>query len=62
MRSHNTLFPSIESSEIRRPLNAVRISSELIAFYPQPLHQPQPYVILVDTATGIRKRLDLREL
>lgn len=38
---------------------AVRISSHLIAFYPQPLREAQPYVILLDQATGILKRLDL---
>ena len=32
----------------------------MIAFYPQPLREPQPYVILLDAASGILKRLDLR--
>ena len=42
----------------RRALEAVRIGSDLIAFYPQEIHQPQPYVIiLVDPASGILKRL-----
>ena len=61
MTSHKVLSPRIERGEVRRALKAVRISSDLIAFYSQPLHQPQPYVILLDTATGIRKRLDLKE-
>lgn len=60
MTSNKTLFPRMERSEIRPTLAAVRISSELIAFYPQPLGQPQPYVILLDAATGILKRLDLQ--
>jgi hypothetical protein len=40
-------------------LQAVRIGSGLIAFYPQAIHQPQPYVILLDPGSGILKRLDL---
>ena len=39
---------------------AVRISSGLIAFYPQAIHRPQPYVILLDPASGILRRLDLQ--
>jgi hypothetical protein len=39
---------------------AVRIASDLIAFYPQAIHQPQPYVILLDPASGMLKRLDLQ--
>jgi hypothetical protein len=41
-------------------LEAVQIGSDLIAFYPQAFHQPQPYVILLDSASGILRRLDLR--
>ena len=44
----------------RRALEAVQIGSDLIAFYPQEIHQPQPYVILLDPASGILKRLDLQ--
>ena len=44
----------------RRDLEAVRIGSDLIAFYPQEIHLPQPYVILLDPASGILKRLDLQ--
>jgi len=44
----------------RGAMEAVRIGSNLIAFYPQAIHQPQPYVILLDPASGILKRLDLR--
>jgi hypothetical protein len=41
-------------------LEAVQIASDLIAFYPQVIHHTQPYVILLDPASGILKRLDLR--
>jgi hypothetical protein len=41
------------------PLQAVQIAGDLIAFYPQAIHQPQPYVILLDPTSGILKRLDL---
>jgi hypothetical protein len=41
-------------------LEPVRIGSDLIAFYPHAIHQPQPYVILLDPASGILKRLDLQ--
>jgi hypothetical protein len=44
----------------RGAVQAVRIGSNLIAFYPQAIHEPQPYVILFDPASGILKRLDLR--
>jgi len=44
----------------RRAYETVRISSGLIAFYPQAIHRPQPYVILLDPASGIIKRLDLQ--
>jgi hypothetical protein len=44
----------------RGALEAVRIASGLIAFYPQTIDQPQPYVILLDPASGILKRLDLQ--
>ena len=43
----------------RGALETVQIASELIAFYPQAIHQQQPYVILLDPASGILKRLDL---
>ncbi len=41
-------------------LEAVRISNGLIALYPRAIHRPQPYVILLDPASGILKRLDLQ--
>ena len=44
----------------RRALEAVKISSGLIAFYPQAINRPQPYVILLDPVSGILKRLDLQ--
>jgi hypothetical protein len=43
----------------RGALETIQIASDLIAFYPQAIHQQQPYVILLDPATGILKRLDL---
>jgi hypothetical protein len=39
---------------------AVKISSGLIAFYPQAIHRAQPYVILLDPVSGILKRLNLQ--
>ncbi|HYN16144.1 MAG TPA: hypothetical protein VES66_10210 [Terriglobales bacterium] len=48
------------SRTTRRAFEAVRISSGLIAFYPQAIHRPQPYVILLDPASGILKRLNLQ--
>lgn len=44
----------------RQAFEAVRISNGLIAFYPQAIHRPQPYVILLDLVSGILKRLDLQ--
>jgi hypothetical protein len=44
----------------RQVFEAVRVSSGLIAFYPQAIHRPQPYVILLDPVSGIFKRLDLQ--
>jgi len=32
----------------------------LIAFYPHAIHKPQPYVILLDQASGILRRVDLQ--
>ena len=60
MRSITALSPHMYSQGNRSPLETVRISSELIAFYPQPLRHAQPYVILVDAASGILRRLDLQ--
>ena len=48
------------SRSTRRTYEAVRISSGLIAFYPQAIHRAQPYVILLDPASGILRRLDLQ--
>jgi len=48
------------SRSTRRAYEAVRISSGLIAFYPQAIHRAQPYVILLDPASGILRRLDLQ--
>jgi len=43
-----------------RAFEAVRISSGLIAFYPQAITRPQPYVILLDPVSGVLKRLNLQ--
>jgi len=48
------------SRSTRRTYEAVRISNGLIALYPRAIHRPQPYVILLDPASGILKRLDLQ--
>jgi hypothetical protein len=37
----------------------VRIASRLIAFYPSAIGRRQPYVLLLDPASGILKRLKL---
>jgi hypothetical protein len=44
----------------RQGCEAVRISRGLIAFYPMAIHRAQPYVVLLDPASGILKRLDLQ--
>ena len=43
-----------------RAFEAVRISSSLIALYPQAIHRPQPYVILLNPVSGISKRVNLQ--
>lgn len=59
MRSNNT--PGMRRGETGCiPLEAVGISSDLIAFYPQAIHQPQPYVILLDQVSGRLRRVDLQ--
>ncbi|MGD0470802.1 MAG: hypothetical protein ABSA54_20690 [Terriglobales bacterium] len=64
MRSNKTSRADMRRGETRLAtrgaLEAVRIASGLIAFYPQTIDQPQPYVILLDPASGILKRLDLQ--
>ena len=64
MESSKTALPSTRRGEARsrarRAYQTVRISNGLIAFYPQAIHRPQPYVILLDPASGIIKRLDLQ--
>jgi len=64
MQSHKTSSSLIRrgqtrNRDTRRAFEAVKISSGLIAFYPQAIHRPQPYVILLDPVTGILKRLEL---
>jgi hypothetical protein len=63
MRSNKTSSFGTRGSETslttRGALETVQIASDLIAFYPQAIHQQQPYVILLDPASGILKRLDL---
>jgi hypothetical protein len=44
----------------RQALEAIQIGNDLIAFCPQEIHLPQPYVILLDPASGILKRLNLK--
>src|SRR5262249_42849984 len=48
VKSNKTLSPVKTRRAIWRAREAVRISSGLIAFYPQAIHRPQPYVILLD--------------
>lgn len=52
--------PEGRSRATGQALEAVRISNGLIALYPRAIHRPQPYVILLDPASGILKRLDLQ--
>jgi len=58
--SHSMRRGETRSSTANRAYEAVRISSGLIALYPRAIHMPQPYVILLDPASGILKRLDLQ--
>jgi len=58
--SHGLPRGETRNRSTRRAYEAVRISSSLIAFYPQAIHRPQPYVLLLDPASGILKRLDLQ--
>ncbi|MGC2321392.1 MAG: hypothetical protein WA463_02065 [Terriglobales bacterium] len=65
MRANKTSTSGMRRSETssrttRRAYEAVKIASGLIAFYPQAIHRAQPYVILLDPATGIIRRLDLQ--
>jgi len=61
MKAHKTSSSPIRRGRevTRRAFEAVRISSGLIAFYPQAIHRPQPYVILLDPVSGILRRLEL---
>ena len=38
---------------------AVQVGRDLIALYPHDMRRAQPYVILLDSASGIIKHLDL---
>ena len=58
--SHGTRRNGTRSRSTPRAYEAVRISNGLIAFYPQAIYRRQPYVILLDPASGILKRLDLQ--
>ena len=61
MRSKKTSSHNMRRSETcRATLKAIEVSSDLIAFYSQEIHLPQPYVILLDPVSGILKRVDLR--
>jgi hypothetical protein len=64
MHSNKTFSSTVPNRETRSrtsppALEAVRVSPGLIAFYPRAIHRRQPYVILLDQASGIIKRLDL---
>jgi len=65
MKAHKTSSSHIRRGQprgrevTRRAFEAVKISSSLIAFYPQAIHRPQPYVILLDPVSGILRRLEL---
>ncbi len=63
MQAHKTSSSLIRretrNRDTRRAFEAVKISSGLIAFYPQAIHRAQPYVILLDPVSGILKRLEL---
>lgn len=60
MRSNNAASDIRDASTRRTTLQGVKIGSNLIAFYPQAIHRPQPYVILLDPAKGMLRRLDLQ--
>jgi hypothetical protein len=60
-RPNSPRFRGTQRGERRSAkLEAVRISSSLIAFYPEALYRPQPYVILLEQGSGILKHLDLQ--
>jgi hypothetical protein len=58
--SHSLRRGETRRCAARRAFEAVKISRSLIAFYPVAIHRAQPYVILLDLASGILKRLDLQ--
>jgi hypothetical protein len=64
MQTHTSSFTNglrgENSHASGQSLEAVQIGNGLIAFYPQEMHQPQPYVILLNPASGILKRLNLK--
>jgi len=65
MQAHKTSSSLIRRGQTRgrttrRAFEAVKISSGLIAFFPQAIHRPQPYVILLDPVSGILRRLELQ--
>ena len=60
MKSQETLSAGLLYAEARGgALEAVQIGKDLIALYPHDMRRPQPYVILLDPASGIIKHLDL---
>lgn len=60
MKSQKSLSAELLCAEARGfALEAVQVGKDLIALYPQDMHRPQPYVILLDPASGIIKHLDL---
>ena len=60
MKPNKSSCRGVDCLAARGGLDAVQIGSDLIAFYPQAIHHPQPYVILLDPASGILKRLELQ--
>jgi len=60
MKSNKTSCRGEACLAARGGLEAVQIGSDLIAFYPRAIRRPQPYVILLDPASGILKRLELQ--
>ena len=60
MKSKKSLSAELLCAEARGcALEAVQVGKDLIALYPHDMRRAQPYVILLDPASGIIKHLDL---
>ena len=60
MKSQKSLSAELlYAKSVECALVAVQVGKDLIALYPQDIRQPQPYVILLDPASGVIKHLDL---